>query len=190
MHRNLLGLLIILILDTGCLRVVPGAKKSGINTLTTVFFTGTEGNQYFIKPLKFHGSLQNNSLEIDVTFRFKDSYKGNATINISFELPYALKNIDSIVISSFILDKSAKLGEYNSSELQLTEIRRLFLESGDKSVTSRYTAKADLALLKRLWSTNSFYIRVFHSQKELNFNPTSKTIDKIGIIYQGVFNFD
>ncbi|MCC6726639.1 MAG: hypothetical protein IT258_19210, partial [Saprospiraceae bacterium] len=91
-------LLLLFIPLLSCFSLKPGGVKSGKRLFET-FYVGTDGTQYFIKPLEFTADNK-EVLKLDVTFRQKDISEDSATVNISFYGAENFKTADSLVIKN------------------------------------------------------------------------------------------
>lgn len=126
---------LLMLLLSSCISVKPGAVRSGQKYYES-FFVGDEGNQYFIKPLKFTSST--DEMMIDIVFRYNNELKGNATINYSITSDNLYKTPGKLIIST-------PMQQYT-----LTDNKLLFNEKYDDKYLSRFSASmplADVAIL-------------------------------------------
>ena len=158
-----------------CVSVKPTSSKSAKNLYET-FFTGEEGTQYFIKPLKF----ENNSKELlylDVTFKHKKVIKDSATVNFSILNNNAFNDIDSLIIGN---DKKATT---------IKNINFLFSEKTNKGYKSRFSGKLPLQQIQTLF-TNSNWKLTLYKENNTKFTASKKSkksIDKLNLNIFSIF---
>lgn len=150
-----------------------GAQKSA-KTLYEEFFVGEEGTQYFIKPLVFI-SDNSESIELDITFRYKNEIKDSAIINFSLYREDALKNIDSIKI-------------LNSKSLVLFEnVSLLFISKEKDQIKYRFTTSCLFKDIYTFFSNPQWEINVFFNGQKSTYIPPKKTVKKINSLNNNIF---
>lgn len=159
----------------GCLTVKPSATKSGKNSFET-FYVGEQGTQYFIKPISFKESNINEELALDVTFRYNGVLNDSATVNLSFKSSEIYKNLDSFSISNGLLD-------IGSADVDL-----LFNETDKDFFISRFSLRLSLSDLKEIYSSNSWTIKCYTTNKTSTFIPRKKSSKVIDVIRENVFS--
>lgn len=153
-------LLFLLILD-GCSPIKTNATKSGKNYFET-FYVGTDGTQYFIKPLLFEDDHKGKLL-VDIAFRYKDEIKDSATINFSIKSPEMYKTIGSLVISN------------NTKRIKSDDVELLFNEKSKKNFVSRFTTKIPLSELDQLFENNEWSLELGYQDQNIEYKPRKKT---------------
>ncbi len=136
----LLFLGITLVCSSACVSLKPGAGSSG-KKLYETFYVGSDGTQYFIKPIRFN-STGEDYLDLDITFRYRDEVVDTARLNVSIYSTELFKEINSLTIrqkSFSATDEAVELmfverdkGLYNcryTAMLPLTELTELFAQS-------------------------------------------------------------
>jgi hypothetical protein len=160
---------------TSCFTIKTPSVKSAKKLFET-YYVGTQGTQYYIKPVLFTGESDSN-LELDITFRYKDKISDSAIVNFSLNDAEIFKSADSLVIFN------------GDCKLVLDDPRLIFAERYKSVFKSRFSCRADLAELKRVFEKSNWTIlfysnnstRIFYALKS-----SAKNIDKISF---GVFDF-
>lgn len=123
------------------------------------FFRGAEGVQYFVKPVELGNSETKNTIEIDFLFSIVERKVRNISSNFS---AYNNSEIKDIQIGEIVLSVS-----------------KLFDESLEDEVHSRYTMPLELKQLKILLSDSGPI-----SINGKMYLPSKKTTKKLQDIYK------
>ena len=157
-----------------CVSVKPTSSKSAKNLYET-FFTGEEGTQYFIKPLKF----ENNSKELlylDVTFKHRKVIKDSATVNFSVLNNNAFNAIDSLTIAN---DKTVKT---------IKDINFLFSEKTNKGYKSRFSGKFPLQQVQSLFINPNWTLILYKEGNKTEFKASKRSRKSIGKLDSDIFS--
>jgi hypothetical protein len=160
---------------SGCFSVKPSTTKSGKKFYDT-FFVGTDGTQYFIKPLFFYEEGTDETLIVDMTFRYKNEVKDSATINFSLKGDKLYKVIDSIVFSN------------NEKSITSTKPVLLFNDKNNNLFTSRFTTKVPLVNVKSLFDEASWVINIHQQERVIKFIAYKKSKKAIKLLKLNVFD--
>lgn len=166
---KLASLILISLIFNGCFSIKPTTTKSGKNYFET-FYVGTEGTQYFIKPILFSDEKSNEDLIIDFTFRYKNEIKDSSIVNLSIKSPTIYKSIDSLKISNKVV------------VLKSNKIELLFNEKNKTGFTSRYSTKFSLNELKEIFNNDVWEITIYNQNQHTKFKPQRKTIRAINTV--------
>ncbi|MEL0651389.1 hypothetical protein V6246_08140 [Algibacter sp. TI.3.09] len=157
-----------------CVSVKPTSSKSAKNLYET-FFTGEEGTQYFIKPLKFE-SNSSDLLYLDITFKHKKIIKDSGTLNFSVLNNNAFNDIDSLIITNGETPKTIK------------DINFLFSEKTNKEYKSRFSGKLPLEQVKSLFINPNWKLTLYKKENKTEFIASKKSKKSIGKLYSDIFN--
>jgi hypothetical protein len=159
------GVLCFLIITTGC------------KTLKSyeTFFVGEQGTQYFIKPIPFKNEAGEKA-ELDFSFRYRSEVKDSVTINMTFYNKDLIKSIDSCRLSNDVLS------------FKLRSLSLLFLEREGKTNNLRYSGKASLADVTKLFGQEKWTIMVHFPKSSAKYLPSSKTSKKIKSLNHNIFS--
>lgn len=166
-------LLLSAVIITSCFTVRPAAVKTNKKLFET-FFLGDQGTQYFIKPLMFQDEFD-NTLELDITFRYFNKISDSATINFSIYNREHVKDIDSITMNN------------KDYSIVATDVNYLYSERSKQFFKSRFSTKVGLSDLIPLFSNNTWSItsdKTGYSQ----FLATKSTKQKIGRLNFNIFS--
>lgn len=165
--------LLVITLFSSCLSVKRETNKSNKKLFET-FFVGSEGTQYYIKPLKLNikGST-NQLLLVDFTFRYKNQVKDSTIINFSIFNNTIIQKIDSINIDNCLYSKNLQL---------------VFKEREKDIMISRFTVKSPLKDLVLLFNKKQWYFTVYSQGKIFKFTSTKKTNNNIQKIKTSIFS--
>jgi hypothetical protein len=175
-HSHLLAKLIIigtLILFSGCFGMKNSSVNSGKNLFET-FFVGDDGIQYYVKPLLFT-DVNKNRMMLDLTFRYKDTVKDSATVNISFMNTEIIRDIDSLIISN------------NLISVQYKQFKYLFSERMRSDFNSRYSTKCPLVDLYKLFDQNNWILTVYSKGVRSEYGTPQNTMKKIDKLKYEIF---
>jgi hypothetical protein len=167
--------LLFLFLLNSCIGAKSGAHGSGRHLFET-FYVGDEGTQYFIKPLQLKNDKAEQEADLDFVFRYKNQVKDSVTINISFLGKEMIKKVDSC---SFQTSKG---------QLRLQSLKYLFLERQGKKYNLRYSSKAALADVYKLFQDNKWVLSAYISQQDNKYSCPPSTEKKIAKIYHHIFS--
>jgi hypothetical protein len=159
---------------SSCLLIKPGAVKSA-KKLYETFFVGEEGTQYFIKPLFFKSSDNDNQIDIDFTFRYKNKIEGTSVINYSFLTNKVIKTLDSLVI------------ENSNYKMTLSKNDLLFNERNKQGFKSRFTTKLPLDQLSLLFNNSNWHINIYFNGSKDSFSPSKRTKKNIKALNYNLF---
>lgn len=162
-----------MLLILSCIGFMPGGAEEGKN-LYTIFYTGEEGTQYFIKPLTF-GGINKSQLLLDFTFRYKDTVKDSAIVNMSFLNTEKIRDLDSVKITN------------GSNLMVFKDIKCLFTERRKKEFHSRFSAKGSLADLKKLFDKSQWRLTTYEKYHSGTFTTPRDTEKKVYTLREGVF---
>jgi len=143
--------------------------------LFETFYAGDEGTQYFIKPLSFKHKDNNKELNIDFTFRYKDTTKDSVIINHSILSENIYKNLDSLKINS------------NNDNIILENIEHMFSQKKRKVFNSRFTTKEALPNIINLFNHNDWEIIVYNNGESIYFETPRRTRRKISNLEDDLF---
>jgi hypothetical protein len=154
--------MVILLSLSACFSVKPAATRTKSKAIET-FYLGTNGNQYFIKPLEFV-SNDKQLLLLDITIRYNDNTEPPpATINFTtFESPQPLIPTRLQIVSS-------------SSSYQFNEFQKIFGDKNEEGYSTRYSVRADQSAVNQLLGSGDWEITLFSEEGELTFFPTRKS---------------
>jgi hypothetical protein len=171
---SVIGLVTILTFISGCRNIKPGGTRSG-KSLYEVFYVGEQGDQYFIKPLKFYHDPSKQELVVDFTFRYHKQVKDSVTVNFSVLGDSIYKNCNALEISS---------GDelYSTNQVQL-----LFNDKKSKKFVSRFTTKIPLIKIKRLFNSSDWEIQFTPRVEKQPFTANRKTTKSITRLNSSIF---
>jgi hypothetical protein len=156
------------------LSVKPSTTKSGKKHFETFYF-GSEGTQYFIKPLLFKNAISNENLLVDITFRYKNEIRESAIINLSIQSLDIYKHMDSIRLSN-------KMTNIKNDKVEL-----LFNEKTRNGFLSRFTTKISLDHTKSLFNSDDWSFVLYHKGQSIEYKTEHKTAKTINILRDKVF---
>lgn len=162
-----------IVLFTSCLGVKSNIGNSG-KKLVETFYVGSEGTQYFIKPLTFNDDNK-NQLILDVTFRYKDKIKDSASVNISLINTEIYRSIDSLKISN------------DSVTVVFDNLQFLFAERAAKKMNSRFSTKCELVDIYNLFDKNNWKMIVYQQKNSTIYYSPNDTKNKINKLKYGIF---
>jgi len=162
--RNIFILIAAISLFSGCMGIKSGATKSGASLYDT-FFAGDAGTQYFINPLSFVGS-NNDDLLIDFTFRYKDQVKDSVICNFSITSNEKLKKIDSAMLTG------------KDTNVKCENIALLFNDKKGDQFISRFSSRLLFADFNKLFNTTNFNVKVDNTVYEHS-SKTQKSIETL-----------
>lgn len=169
-----LSILTLTIFLSSCKGIKPGSNKSGKKLFET-FFVGDEGIQYFIKPLTFVDSLD-QELILDATFRYKDQIKDSSTVNFSLLKKDIFKGIDSLFLVNEV------------SSVRIREVGFLFTERKKDLIVSRFTSKVSLHDLNQLFKNPKWSVIIFKDGFGYRYKSSKSAEQKIERIKYEVFD--
>ena len=155
----------------------PAGGVRSAKSLFETFFVGEEGMQYFVKPLVFKKDLKEKAVELqlDFTFRYKNTVKDSCTINLSFFDASIIRNIDSMVISS------------TKQQMVARKINVLFAEKTNKLFNSRFTAKTSFKDLILLSDETDWKVKVYKAGTFTSYYPSQKTTKSLELLKDNLF---
>lgn len=165
-----------LFLLSGCSALKTGVSGAGTRYYES-FYVGAEGNQYFVKPISFRDLLKKETLEVDLTFRYKRVLQDSAIINLSLKGPVVYKAVDTLIIAN--PNSSARIGSLDL----------LFNERTRAGFTSRFTAKIPLTELKNMFILPEWTFTVHQGGQQSVFRATKKTRKALSAIRDHIFVF-
>jgi hypothetical protein len=168
--------LLLFFLLGSCMGVKHGGGQKGGKRLFETFYVGDEGTQYFIKPLELRNDNGEQEALLDFTFRYKDQVKDSVTINISFLNKAPVKKIDSCRL------------ENGKIKLSLQSLKYMFLELQGKKYNLRYSSRAALADVYKLFQDKSWTLHTYVSQQDNKYSCSSSTQKKVEKIYHHIFS--
>ncbi len=160
-------------LSVGCGMLKPASTKTGKNLYET-FFVGEEGVQYFIKPLTFE-NLEEEQLNIDMTFRYKNEVKGKSDIKMFVLSDKVYKKMDSLLINNGQTQKIIK------------EVDFMFSEKTKKGFQSRFSTKISLADLQELFKGADWTIEAHQGNQKNTFKTSLRTQKAINKLDEVIF---
>ena len=166
--------LIFIISLSGCISIKPAAEKSG-KSLFETFYVGEEGTQYFIKPLTFTNYSNEEKLNIDFTFRYKNEVKDSVTVNFSLLSSNIFKSIDSFSFSN------------TTNKIISKNIKLLFNEKKNKLFKSRFSTKISLIEFNKMFVSNEWKITIFSPEFSSTYIADKKTKKRINKLRDNVF---
>lgn len=164
----------LIVLITSCSQIKTNAVKSS-KTYHEMFYVGTEGTQYFIKPIVLKNKSVNESIIVDFTFRYKNEIKDSAILNYSIKSESISKKIDSLIISN----------EKNYVKIYMNNL--LFNEKQKSIFISRFSTKITVEDLKRLFENNNWEIICWKNNEKKVFKASRKTGGVINKINNTIF---
>lgn len=164
----------LIVLITSCSQIRTNAAKSS-KTYHEMFYVGTEGTQYFIKPIVLKNKSVNESIIVDFTFRYKNEIKDSAILNYSIKSEFISKKIDSLIISN----------EKNYVKIYMNNL--LFNEKQKSIFISRFSTKITVEDLKRLFENNNWEIICWKNNEKKVFKASRKTGGVINKINNTIF---
>jgi len=159
-----------------CLSYKPQARKASTSKIVENFYLGSEGEQFFIKPLVFKNEEKEQCL-VDFTIKFNNSIEeqDSAVVNFSLISPIIIKKLTSVAIYS------------DHQKINLDKITSLFNESKSKGYVSRFSSKCSFTELNELFKDNNWKIAVTKNTTSSDFFPNKKAKKSIAKINNGVF---
>ena len=162
--RNIFIITVAMLIFSSCMGIKLGAEKSGA-ILYETFFVGSEGTQYFIKPLRFVGT-ENDELLADFTFRYKDRIKDSVTCNFSIISNEKLKKVDEVLFVG------------KNVSVKCENILLLFNEKKGDQFKSRFSGQLLFADFIKLFNTGNFRIDVDNKAYKIS-SKTQKSVEKL-----------
>lgn len=159
---------------TGCGQVKIAGVKSGKKFFET-FYVGEEGTQYFIKPLLFVNAQNEEELQMDFTFRYKDEVKDSVIVNLSLLSSTIFKSIDSLSLSN------------SSHTVGSKKVNLLFNERKKKLFHSRFSTKISLLQLQEIIEKDDWKIMVYSGETPLTYAPNKKTRKVLNKLKEAIF---
>ncbi len=172
--KLLLLLFLIPILYNSCSSVKPTTTKSGKSYFET-FYVGTEGTQYFIKPLSLKNNKTKETLLMDMTFRYKDQIKDSSIVNFSIKSPKLYKSADSLEITT------------KTTHIKADKVKLLFNEKSGDDFISRFTAKIPLRKIKEMFDRDDWTFTLHHPTQIKVYETDKKTAKSIAALRKKVF---
>ena len=163
---------LVCLFTSGCMGIKRSGTRPG-HKLYETFFVGEEGTQYFIKPIAFAGD--DGDALVDITFRYKTEIRDSATINISFVDDEVYKSADSIVLRTA------------TNRIRLYVGKLLFNEKVKDGYASRFTTKAPLTDVSRMFIQSDWTLSLYNGEKAVHYVAGGKTRKKILKLQQNVF---
>lgn len=167
-------IMLTVITATSCFTIRTPSVKS-TKKLFETYYVGNQGTQYYIKPVVFQCESDSN-LELDITFRYRDRISDSAIVNFSLNDAEIFKSADSLVIFN------------GACKLVLEDPRLIFAERHKSVFKSRFSCRADLSELKKLFENSNWTIFFYSNDRTRKFyalKSSAKSIDKINY---GVFD--
>lgn len=161
-------------LTLSCTGLRPGGQK-GISKNYETFYVGTEGTQYFIKPMKFEG-VDGEDLSLDFTFRYKKVVEGDARLAFSLNTDEVIHELESVSIES-----ASRTYEVSSLEL-------LFNERERKDIESRFAGVLPLTELHDLFEGSDWTMTITRNGKSSQYLPSNQSKKVIADIKKEVFD--
>lgn len=174
LHFKLVFSILISLMFSGCLSIKPSTTKSGKNYFET-FYVGEEGTQYFIKPILFKDEKSNESLVLDITFRYRNEIKDSAIVNISIKSSIMYKTIDNLKFSN------------KDIEIISNKVELLFNEKNKTGFTSRYSTKLSVKEIEEMFNNDVWEMTVYNQSKITRYEPQRKAIRAINTVREKVF---
>ncbi|TAF67540.1 MAG: hypothetical protein EAZ55_04295 [Cytophagales bacterium] len=151
-------------------------KAQNPSDLYETFFIGERGLQYFIKPISFEDNLAKTTLEIDITFRYKNEIKDSATVNFFLISKEVIKQIDSLHIINPI------------GRIQTKNIQFLFVEKRKDLFYSRFTTQYSLKDICEIFKNQDWLIIGYFTNKtSRKFQPSAKTLKNLAKVNKSIF---
>ncbi len=162
------------LLYTSCSSAKHAGGKSGKH-LYESFYVGEAGTQYFIKPLAFTNKASEES-KLDFTFRHKDAVKDSAVVNMTFHTIQNLKTVDSIIIKNMVFTST------------IYTVRYMYAERNKDKYNCRFTAKAPLADVKKLFGNSQWIIIRYHDGEATKLMSIPRTNEAIAKLEYEIFS--
>jgi len=162
--KYLFILIIVAMTSSGCVGVKPRAANSTAKLYET-FFVGSEGIQYFIKPLSFVGN-NNDELLIDFTFRYKDQMKDSVACNFSIISNEKLKKIDKLLLATGDISVECK------------NITLLFNDKKGDQFLSRFSGQLLFTDFNKLFNAGNFTVEADREIYTLS-SKTQKLVEEL-----------
>ena len=172
--RNLILLFLVYAMNS-CISTRTKGFSRGVNSLYETFFVGEFGTQYFIKPIEFLGVDNSDKIDLDFTFRYKDSIKDTITINFSIKSEKLFKDLD--IIEIFNIDKKIK-----SKELKL-----MYNDKYNKLFISRFTSSFSLEEIYTMFSNENWTISLLKGIDKYRFKSSKKSRKAIKKLNENIF---
>ena len=162
--KNIFILTIATVIFSGCMGIKPGATNSVLKLYET-FFVGSEGTQYFIKPLSFAGN-NNDELLIDFTFRYKNQVKDSVICNFSIISAEKLKEVDEVLLAT------------EDISVKCENITLLFNDKKGDLFLSRFSGRLLFADFNKLFNAGNFTVEADHAVYTLS-AKTQKPVEEL-----------
>lgn len=158
----------------GCFSIKPATERSAGGLFET-FYAGDKGTQYFIKPLSFRNRDKGKELNIDFTFRYKDTANDSVIINYSVLGEDIYRSMDSLKINS------------NNAQVVLENTDHMFSRKKRKDFESRFTTKEMLSNIKNLFDHDDWELILYKQDISINFETPRRTKRKIRELENNLF---
>lgn len=146
----------------GCFSLRPGSTKSGKKYFET-FYVGSEGTQYYIKPMEFEAGDTDEEMKMDFTFRYRDVLSDTAIVHFSVYGPEIIRSVESITVLA--------AGE----ELKAEDVELMFNETTKDGFRSRFECFMPLAGVERLFRYPEWTVVLCEEDPCREFEATGKT---------------
>jgi len=163
-RKNVFIMIAAILIFSSCMGAKSGARKSGASLYET-FFVGSEGILYFIKPLSFVGT-DNDELLADFTFRYKDQIKDSVVCNFSIISNEKRKMVDEVLLTA------------NDMSLKCENIILLFNDKKGNQFISRFSGQLLFADFIKLFNTGNFNIEVDNKVYKMS-SKTQQSVEKL-----------
>jgi len=173
MKLNILNLFIIIVFTFG---VTSCSNVKSYNDLYTSFFVGEDGTQFFIKPLEFFHLENDAKLDLDITFRYKDTIKDSVTVNLTLYSTTFLKNIDFVEM----------IGE--KQRIKSNNIKLIYIDKNTDLCENRYSVKFLLKDYLNIFQENNFSMNVNYLNYDNIYLPDNSSNKKIRILNENLIN--
>ncbi len=156
-------LILIILTVSSCLSIKPATTKSGKH-LWEEFYVSPEVNQYFIKPLTFSNSNNDDQFAVDFTFR---NGSDSVTVNFSILSEKTIATPDQITFDN------------NNGSIKISNRHTLLKEKTNKKIKLRQTGKISFNEFTRLFAGNKWIVTTINDSASTTFNPANKTLKHI-----------
>ncbi len=152
---------------TAC-TIKPG-RTGKANKVYETFYLGDKGTQYFIKPLAF-SSTGNEELSMDITFRSTGQLTDTAAINVSIFSAEQIKDIKTITFTAADVEE------------RIMQSKLLFVQPKKDLFESRFTIPMPSTVLENYVASTDHKIDILTPSTNLTFTPDKRTLKQFNAL--------